>query len=100
VASNTVLAKALGRVYVTQGPKRGAFYVWIAELRIDEVPVLIEIAKKSKAESCPTLHSLDFLQIRSWTSGTELTIELDQRNRCGIVDTGDSAFPADSHDAA
>jgi len=93
VAANAVLAKAVGRVYVTQGPKSGAFFSWIAELDINEVAVLIEISKKS---TCPTPATLDFLQIRSWTSGSSLTTPLNQRNRCGLVDTKSAEIPANT----
>jgi len=100
VASQGVLAKALGKVYVTQGPKRGAFHIWIAELNIDEVSVLVEIAKKAKSpsEKCPTLDTLDYLHRRSWTSGFRMFIELDQRNRCGEIEFENAGFPVNITD--
>jgi hypothetical protein len=76
IRSHDVLSKVLGRVYMTQGPKRGRYYAWIAELNINPMPVFLEVAKKN---DCPTKHSLDYLQMRSWTITTPILIEIGER---------------------
>ena len=76
ISSHQILAKALGRVYITQGPKRERYHSWIAELNINPIPVFLEISRQN---DCPTTHSLDYLQIRSWTIASPLWTEIDQR---------------------
>ena len=66
-AAASVLSKALGKVYITQGPKRGRSLSWFAELRINPVPLLLEVAQITGRASCPTTRSLEYLQMRSWT---------------------------------
>ena len=55
--SHSVLAKALGQVFVRIGPKRGKRYSWIAELQIDPLPVMVEIAARKNCPSTTTLES-------------------------------------------
>ncbi|EMI24626.1 recombinase family protein [Rhodopirellula europaea] len=76
VASHEVLATALGRVNITQGPKAKRGHTWIAELDINPAPVFLEIAKN---KNCPSSGSLDYLQIRSWTNKNPITVKIDQR---------------------
>jgi DNA invertase Pin-like site-specific DNA recombinase len=73
VAAHEVLAKALGPVYVRIGPKRGKRLSWIAELNIDPLPVMVEIAGR---KNCPSTPTLEFLRVRSWTMSRTVKTEL------------------------
>ncbi|MGV3485346.1 MAG: hypothetical protein ACO1RT_13080, partial [Planctomycetaceae bacterium] len=73
VLAHAVLAKAVGKVHIKMGPKRGKKYTWIAEFTMDLVPMVVEIAKRS---NCPSTHSLEFLLVRSWTIPMPGTCEI------------------------
>jgi DNA invertase Pin-like site-specific DNA recombinase len=73
VAAHEVLAKALGPVYVHLGPKRGKRFSWIAELNIDPLPVMVEIAGR---KNCPSTPTLEYLRVRGWTMSQTVETEL------------------------
>ncbi len=88
ISAHQILAKALGKVYITQGPKRKRYHSWIAELNINPIPVFLEIAMK---RDCPTAPSLDYLQKRSWTIATPIWADIDKR---GVHHEFKQDFPA------
>ncbi len=66
-ASASALAKALGRIPVTQGPKRGRSKSWLLDLSINPIPVLLEVAQIKDIATNPTTLALEYLYARSWT---------------------------------
>ncbi|MCM2375252.1 recombinase family protein, partial [Aporhodopirellula aestuarii] len=64
VTAHSILSKMVGRVSVSLGEKQGRTHTWKAKVNLNPVPALVEIGKQ---KGCPTTHSLEFLQVCSWT---------------------------------
>lgn len=73
VAAHGILAKLVGRVRVSLGEKQGRTHTWRAKLDLDSIPAMVEIGKQ---RDCPTTHSLEFLQVCSWTMDDELPVTI------------------------
>ncbi len=72
-SAHHILSKAVDKVYITQGEKRGRSTVWLAKLQIDLVPVLVEIARRT---SSPTIHTLEFLRLSTWRTINPIDAEI------------------------
>ncbi|EMI56269.1 recombinase family protein [Rhodopirellula sallentina] len=73
VTAHGILSKMVGRVSVSLGEKQGRTHTWKAKVNLNPVPALVEIGKQ---KDCPTTHSLEFLQVCSWTTGEELPVTI------------------------
>ncbi len=73
VAAHDVLSRMVGPVSVSLGEKQGRTHTWRAHINLNPVAGMVEIGK---SKDCPTTHSLEFLQVCSWTMGEEFQITI------------------------
>lgn len=76
VTAHDVLSKMIGPVKVSVGGKQGRTHTWRAQVNLDPVPAMVELGRP---KDCPTTHSLEFLRVCSWTTGSPLTIQVQER---------------------